>query len=585
MRFSIRYKMLLLVTGVLVVAMLSYLLLASTLFQRDKRAFIFDLNASIAHTLSEEVASAVGSVSDKLLFYVAASKAQKDPRATLMKVFAGEPDLLQISLWSKQGTSFARDATLTDAPRLAAFNVTSDDLETAHKEHPIDFDAVLATGRFVANASVAPDVSLLWLAIKDDDRVIAALLRPERLLRIFGESGAYVAYLVDGRGQLVVHPDPERVIKHDNMRHLAGLDAALAEKSSRAVVQLRERDGQTVIGAYARIKDPPLLVVTETPESEAFNASRELIKKSALFAVGIVLAAMLVSIYFSRRLASPLKRLSEAMTDVGRGEFLVNVAVESRDEVGVLATAFNTMASELQDRDKRIEQARDQLIHSEKLAALGALSAEISHEIKNPLTSVLGFAQIAQKSTDLAEIKEHLATIEKQTKRVRELLDNTLRFTRVERNQNEPVNLNDVVGDTLKLVRHQLASQRIKVQSTLCDGALVLGNAGQLQQVVLNMVMNAQHAMRPNGGTLTLATEHGGNGSVCLKIADTGSGMDEATRAQLFKPFFTTKPKGEGTGLGLSVSQTIVEQHKGTIAVESAEGKGTTFTITLPRRS
>jgi signal transduction histidine kinase len=579
MRFSIRYKMLLLVTAVLVVAMLSYLLLASTLFTRDKTAYIFDLNAAVARTLAEEVASALESLADKLVFY----GAQKDSKAALPRMFASEPDLLEITVWQLKGGKAQIEHTATDERRLAELNVTKDDLEAAHKEHPIDFDAVLATSRSVGNASVPPDISLVWLAVKDGDRVIAALLRPERLLRIFGESGAYSAYLVDGRGHIVVHPDAQRVLKHENVRHLSGIDAALSEKSSRAIVQVRDLEGQRVIGAYARVKSPALLVVTETLEREAFNASRELIKKSALFAIGIVLLAMLVSIFFSRRLTSPLKRLSEAMTHVGRGEFAVNVPIESRDEVGVLASAFNTMAKELQDRDQRIEQTRAQLIHSEKLAALGALSAEISHEIKNPLTTVLGFAQLAQKSKDPNEVKEHLEMIEKQTKRVRELLDNTLKFTRMERSHSEHVNLNEVVADTLKLVRHQLSANGIKVHSALVEGAKVLGNAGQLQQVVLNMVMNAEHAMQPGGGTLSLITEHDGNGSIRLCIKDTGAGMDEATRAQLFKPFFTTKPKGQGTGLGLSVSQTIVEQHKGTIACASEKGKGTTFTITLPR--
>lgn len=581
MRFSIRYKMLLLVTAVLVLAMVSYLLLASTLFQRDKRAYIFDLNAGVAQTLAEEVASALESVAEKLTFYASDPKPQ-----TLRRVFANEPDLLSVTVWVKtKDQKLVKELEVTDDRRLGQLNVTKDDLDAAQKTHPIDFDAAFATGRFVSNASVPPDISLLWVAVTDGDKVIGALMRPERLLRIFGGTGAYSAYLVDGRGQIVVHPDSERVLKHDNVRHLDGLDAALADKSSRAIVQVREVNGEPLIGAYARVKNPPLLVVTETPEREAFNASRELIKKSALFAVGIMLLATLVSIFYSRRLSSPLKRLSEAMEHVGRGEFTVNVPIDSRDEVGVLASAFNTMAKELQNRDERIESTRAQLIHSEKLAALGALSAEISHEIKNPLTSVLGFAQLGQRSSNTEEMKEHFATIEKQTKRVRELLDNTLKFTRVEREQNETVNLNDVVAETLKLVKHQLASHGIKVQSALGDGASVRGNAGQLQQVVLNMVMNAEHAMQPGGGTLSIKTEHDGNGTVRLSIGDTGHGMDEATRAQLFKPFFTTKPKGVGTGLGLSVSQTIVEQHQGSIGCESAPGKGTTFTITLPRRA
>ncbi len=557
--------MLLLVTAVLTLAMVSYLLLASTLFTRDKRAFIFDLNASVAQTMAEEVSAAIASVADKLAF------AGTD-KTTTLRLFAGEPELLEVSVYVNK----VLVQQTRDDKRLASLNITPDDLEAAHKTHPLDFDATAATGRFVGNASVPPDVSLLWIAIKDGDRVIAALLRPDRLSRIFAQSASYTAFLVDARGQIVVHPEAARVVRHENMRHLQGLEQALTQKGSRAIVQANG----DVIGAYARVKSPTLVVVTETAEREAFNASRELIKRSALFAVGIVLLSTLASIFFARRLTSPLKRLSEAMSDVGRGELNVKVQVESSDEVGVLAKAFNTMASALQDRDKKIEQTRAQLIQSEKLAALGALSAEISHEIKNPLTTVLGFAQLAQRTTDPAELKDQLQTIEKQTKRVRELLDNTLKFTRLEHGQNEIVNVNEVVSDTLKMVRHQLAYGNIKVISVAADSATVTGNAGQLQQVLLNLVMNAQHAMK-DGGTLTVRSEVKGD-QVLVHVSDTGTGMEADTKAQLFKPFFTTKPKGQGTGLGLSVSQTIIEQHKGTIAVESALGQGTTFTLTLP---
>jgi two-component system NtrC family sensor kinase len=145
------------------------------------------------------------------------------------------------------------------------------------------------------------------------------------------------------------------------------------------------------------------------------------------------------------------------------------------------------------------------------------------------------------------------------------------------------IDLNGVVTDTLKLVTHQLEMKRVEVQSTLSNEPIqIMGNANQIEQVLLNLCMNAGDAMEKTGGSLMLTTDLVDGKSARIRLADTGSGIPPEALNRIFEPFYTTKPVGKGTGLGLSVSYGIVKEHKGEITAQSKIGEGTTFTITIP---
>jgi len=181
-------------------------------------------------------------------------------------------------------------------------------------------------------------------------------------------------------------------------------------------------------------------------------------------------------------------------------------------------------------------------------------------------------------------MSEYFKTIEKETERSLEILKNLLRFARQETAEMSVIDLNAVVSDTVKLVTHQLMMKDVKVESRLCERPLhVTGNANQLEQVLLNLCINAGDAMEGKGeGTITVFTDIVGEGTARIRVVDTGSGIPPEVVSRIFDPFFTTKPVGKGTGLGLSVSYGIVKEHKGEIAVESRVGQGTTFTIRIP---
>jgi len=220
---------------------------------------------------------------------------------------------------------------------------------------------------------------------------------------------------------------------------------------------------------------------------------------------------------------------------------------------------------------------------TEKLAAVGRLAAGVAHEINNPLTGVLTFAHLLRDKENLDEQdREDLDLIVRETSRAAQIVRGLLDFARERPAEKRPLDLNVVLRQTLQLLGNREAFQHVTVVEHFEDSLPpVSGDTHQLQQVFLNLCLNACEAMA-DGGTLTLTTRVEG-GMVCVEVADTGCGIKQEHLDQIFEPFFTTKPVGKGTGLGLSVSYGIVQEHGGRVEVSSQVGRGTTFRVLLPR--
>jgi len=249
-------------------------------------------------------------------------------------------------------------------------------------------------------------------------------------------------------------------------------------------------------------------------------------------------------------------------------------------EPAILGVAIDiTERKRTEEALHKSEQARAE---AEKLAAVGRLAAGVAHEINNPLTGVLTFAHLLRDKENMDDQdREDLNLIIHETTRASEIVRGLLDFARERPAEKEPLDVNDVIRRTVRLLGNQQAFQQITLDENLQDDLpQVEGDRNQLQQVLLNLSLNACEAM-PQGGTLSISTSVQ-NGTVTVKVADTGCGIKKEHLDRVFEPFFSTKPVGEGTGLGLSVSYGIVRQHDGALEVESEEGKGTTFTILLP---
>jgi PAS domain S-box-containing protein len=224
----------------------------------------------------------------------------------------------------------------------------------------------------------------------------------------------------------------------------------------------------------------------------------------------------------------------------------------------------------------------EQLQHSEKMASIGLLAAGVAHEVNTPLAGISSYTQMLREQVASEDPRAGLLEkIEKQTFRAAKIINNLLNFSRSGTAELETLDLNKVVLDVLSLMEHQLHNGSIKVRKELAERLpAVRGNENRMQQVFFNLLLNARDAMH-RGGWLTLAT-NADDDAVAVEVRDTGDGIKREHIKRIYDPFFTTKGIGRGTGLGLSVSYGIVQEHGGSIVVESSPGQGTTFRVTLP---
>lgn len=238
----------------------------------------------------------------------------------------------------------------------------------------------------------------------------------------------------------------------------------------------------------------------------------------------------------------------------------------------------------MQKIEEDLEQTHQMLMQSEKMAGLGRLAAGVAHEINNPMSGIMLYANMAQE--DLQEdhpIQEDLKTIIREAERCKVIVADLLEFSHQTSYEMELINLNDVVHKTLGVLKNQPFFHNIDVRLNLDDGLrLIFGNAVRLNQVVMNIIVNGVQVM-DKGGTLTITSMNRANNELAeLLISDTGPGIKIENQEKIFDPFFTTKKPGEGTGLGLSVSYAIVKEHKGTIRVVDSSSSGTTFALRFP---
>jgi signal transduction histidine kinase len=248
-----------------------------------------------------------------------------------------------------------------------------------------------------------------------------------------------------------------------------------------------------------------------------------------------------------------------------------------------LKEAHGELEKQFAVRTEQLKTIHQQLLHSEKLCAIGKLSASIAHEINNPL---FGIRNVLERVSELAILdnatKELTEMAKKECNRIAEFLLKLKDFYRPSRVIVEPIHLHEVIHDTLMLFSKRCSSRKIKFEKKLHHQPIyVLGVVDQIKQVLLNLINNAEEAITDAGGKITIKTEIA-NQLVKLRIIDNGCGIPEEQLSSIFDPFFTTKRNGNGTGLGLSISNDIVKQHHGAIRVESTLKRGTIFTVQLP---
>jgi signal transduction histidine kinase len=251
------------------------------------------------------------------------------------------------------------------------------------------------------------------------------------------------------------------------------------------------------------------------------------------------------------------------------------------DEVGVLIDKFNTMEDELSLREAELERKNKELIQTRKLAAIGTLAAGVAHELNNPLNNIHLSAQVLAKQAGESGspvLHEAVSDILGQTVRVKRIVGELLEFARGREPRLQRIDLAELIGHVYKKLTVDTSQARFTLEAGPPD-SILMADPELLEQIFINLFTNAVEAM-PNGGTLAVKIKTVGE-AMTITVMDSGKGMPKASQEKVFEPFFTTKDKG--TGLGLAIVFNIVRKHYGVITVSSDEGKGTTFTITLPR--
>jgi len=590
-RFPVRIKLLLAVFALLTISVAAITGFMARKFGDDKIAYVNDVAAIVADSTAAESAALLrGYLHDMHLLAAIESEPATEPADKVRltsRIFERFPEFVSVIV-EENGVAAT---TIYDRKALAALGIVGEDLATralAGVSTMSSADAATARIGTVAMPGTEPLLVLAESLPPSPDqpaRILLACLRLKELADAVDRGRGFGSALVDSSGKVLVAGG-----------RFAGAGVAGAapawiqpmlevQTPAQVGVVTREFTADKIqyIGARTAARVAGVIAITAIPRSAAYLTARDLLDNLMLVSMALIVAGAVVALLISRRLTKPLEQLALGAERIGQGDFDTKVHAESSDEIGALAVAFNRMASGLQEREHALIQAQRALVHSEKMAAFGQLGAGIAHEVNNPLAGILGHAQLAIRRLGPENpAKASLDLIAQETGRCIDIIKNLMRFARQDTPQFQPVDANEAVGAALSIVDHQLSLHGIRIVRELgASLPQVNGDINQLQQVLVNLAINAQQAMAGQRGELSVRTRAVG-GQVLIELQDSGPGISPELQKKIFEPFFTTKAAGQGTGLGLSVSYGIIESHGGRIEVRSSLGSGATFVISLP---
>ena len=310
--------------------------------------------------------------------------------------------------------------------------------------------------------------------------------------------------------------------------------------------------------------------------------------------LSLLLVALVLLIWFvlQRQVLRPLGVLTEGIQRLGRGQAGGPLEVQREDELGRVARAFNAMAADLDQarlqllaETERALEFEQELRRAETLTIAGRLTSALAHEVGTPLNIISGRAEFVAKTLPTDDPRRSdLEIIVAQIDRITRIIASLLDSVRPHRPETRPTVIGDVVDAILPLLRHAARRQQVSVESTVDDAVVVQADPAQLQQVLINLILNAVDATPPGGvvRVSTAAAPFRDRPGALLTVSDTGHGIPAEALPRIFEPFFTTKATGRGTGLGLAICRDIVLAHEGELRVESEVGRGTVFSVWLP---
>jgi two-component system NtrC family sensor kinase len=405
-----------------------------------------------------------------------------------------------------------------------------------------------------------------------------------------GEHGQ--AYVVDGQGRLIAHPDISMVLRNTDLSNLAQVQAARSDTAgpTESTQLAKDTYGRKVLTASAAIAPLDWTMLVELPVGEAYAPLYSLILRvSILLLVGLLLA-FIADLFLVRWIVQPLEQLEKVVSTVRRTkDYTLRVDRKSDDEIGRLAVAFNEMLSELSAARERESSEQFELARVSRLTTMGAMTASIAHEINQPLAAIAananaGLRWLSRPTPDIDEVHAALKRINNDAHRASEVIQSVRSIFKKAPQQGALVDVNGVIEEVLSLVHAELISSHVSIRSDLLqDLPKVRADRVQLQQVILNLITNAIEAMGSAEGRqrlLIVTSQRQEPSSVLVTVQDNGPGIDPDARGRIFDAFFSTK--SSGMGMGLFICRSIVEAHGGHLWATPAEPGGTIFHLVLP---
>ena len=357
--------------------------------------------------------------------------------------------------------------------------------------------------------------------------------------------------------------------------------------------QNSEQEDETLIADPLNISNDLILFYSKSRtgiDSELKSFLTEIL--IANFVIGLLM--FFSAIFFSKTIITPIQSLVRAVKKIGKGDLNEPINVKSEDEIRALADEFEKMRlklkesyydfeNKIEERTRALRDAQFQISHQEKMASLGLLAAGVAHEIGNPLTSISSMAQIIKRKVKDQNFIEYLNTILKNIERIRKIVRELVDFARPSSYEAADTNINEIIRNAVGIVKYDRRAKNINIELELENNLpSVFLVSDQLMQVFINILINAVDALTEDRNRIIIRSKKQGSDFI-IQFEDEGIGIKPENISKIFEPFYTTKKVGKGPGLGLSVSYGIIKNLNGRIDVQSESGKGSIFTISLPR--
>jgi len=408
------------------------------------------------------------------------------------------------------------------------------------------------------------------------------------------------AFFLDHAGRLLIDAGG---VKHERPeRDYRALLPGAVEARKPGIAQY-EDGGITYLAAYAPLSELSWVAVVARPRDEAVAPVHELFRTNLLvllISLGVVGGAAAL---LSRALSRPIAQLADGAREFTRGHFTHRIHLSRQDELGHLAQTFNEMGKSLEDanrklirfneelqaqveeRTRELKLAQQQLLRSQRLAAVGDLAAGLAHEVNNPLTAIMGNAQLLLMQTDPHHPSERMLNdVLDQALRISTLIKDLQSLSEAQRGGLSPVDLHEALNQVVQAFQAKLSKEGIALSTQYNpQAAWVLGDEPALREVLTHLLSNSRNALRDRPErNIVITTSTIEREAVKIEVRDTGRGIPRENLERIFNPFFTTKQQWTGKGLALAICHRIIENHGGKISIQSEEGIGTTVTLLLP---